>query len=66
MPRPNRKQPRQLHTNPRALHTNPRALGTNPRELAKHPKQPPPGGPRHCGHCGNDWAQCVCTPEDFQ
>lgn len=22
-------------------------------------------GPRHCGHCGNDWPQCECTAEDF-
>lgn len=20
---------------------------------------------RHCGHCGNDWPQCQCTPGDL-
>lgn len=23
-------------------------------------------GPRHCGHCGQDWKNCVCTPQDLE
>lgn len=29
-------------------------------------RAPPQRWQRHCGHCGNDWKDCSCGPDDFR